>query len=210
MIPSLSSSKRATVPRTSSSSSNTPSPPFMTSKRGSRPLGSTTERSTKPRSDRTKSPRFLAGLNRSTKKNPGTPITKLAATKNMSIYTISKAVREDLGYKSFALSVRHLLTDKQKDARVARGKDMLNFIKSSSSPSLRFFSDEKLFNLDRTHNRQNTRWICQDPEDVPMVFKSKNPASVMVLGVISSDGDVMAPTSSPWASGSTKKFTWRC
>ncbi|QQP51549.1 Uncharacterized protein FKW44_012956 [Caligus rogercresseyi] len=54
-----------------------------------------------------------------------------------------------------------------------------------------------MFNLDRTHNRQNTTWICQDPEDVPMVFKSKKPASVIVLGVISSDGDVMAPTSSP-------------
>ncbi|QQP53276.1 Transposable element tcb2 transposase [Caligus rogercresseyi] len=117
-------------------------------------------------------------------------MTKLAAGRDVSIYTISKAVREDLGYKSFTLRVIHLLTEKQKDARVARGKDMLNFIKSSSSPSLRFFSDEKLFNLDRTHNRQNTRWICKDPEDVSMVFKYKNPASVMVLGVISSDGDI--------------------
>ncbi|QQP36251.1 Uncharacterized protein FKW44_021295 [Caligus rogercresseyi] len=71
----------------------------------------------------------------------------------------SKVVREDLGYKSFTFKARHFLTEKQKDARVARVKEML--IKSSSSPSLRFFSDEKLFNLDRTHNRQNTKWICQ-------------------------------------------------
>ncbi|QQP40728.1 Transposable element tcb2 transposase [Caligus rogercresseyi] len=106
-------------------------------------------------------------------------MTKLVSARDVSIYTISKAVREDLGYKSYTLRVRHLLTEKQKDARVAR---------------------DKLFNLDRTHNRQNTRWICQDPEGVPMVFKSKNPASVMVLGVISYDGDVMALTSSPWAS----------
>ncbi|QQP39472.1 Transposable element tcb2 transposase [Caligus rogercresseyi] len=84
-------------------------------------------------------------------------MTKLAVARDVSIYTISKAVRENLGYKSFTVRVRHLLTEKQKDARVARGKDMLNFIKSSSSPSLRLFSDEKLFNLDCTHNRQNTR-----------------------------------------------------
>ncbi|QQP38643.1 Uncharacterized protein FKW44_019271 [Caligus rogercresseyi] len=57
-----------------------------------------------------------------------------------------------MGYKKFTLRVRHLLTEKQKDARVARGKDMLNFIKSSSSPSMRLFSNEKLFNLDRTQN----------------------------------------------------------
>ncbi|QQP40391.1 Transposable element tcb2 transposase [Caligus rogercresseyi] len=116
---------------------------------------------------------FLAGLNRSIKNKPGTPMMKLATARDVSIYTISKAVREDLGYKSFTLRVRHLLTEKQKDARVVRGEDMLNFIKSSSSPSLRFFSDEKLFNLDRSHNRKNTRWICQDPEDVPMASSSK-------------------------------------
>ncbi|QQP36465.1 Uncharacterized protein FKW44_021583, partial [Caligus rogercresseyi] len=51
------------------------------------------------------------------------------------------------------------------------------------------------------------QWICQDPEDVSMVFKSKNLALVMVLGVISSDDDVIAPISSPWASGSTKTST---
>ncbi|QQP53624.1 Transposable element tcb2 transposase [Caligus rogercresseyi] len=105
-------------------------------------------------------------------------MTKLAAARDVGIYTISNAVREDLGYTSFTLRLKHL-TENQKDARAARGKDMLNFIKSSSNPSLIFFSREKLFNLDRTHNRQNTRWICQDPENVPM---PKNPASGMVVG----------------------------
>ncbi|QQP52636.1 Transposable element tcb2 transposase, partial [Caligus rogercresseyi] len=39
--------------------------------------------------------------------------------------------------------------------------------------------------LDKKRNRQNDR--------VPMVFRTKNPAAVMVLGVISSEGHVMPP-----------------
>ncbi|QQP40516.1 Transposable element tcb2 transposase, partial [Caligus rogercresseyi] len=34
-------------------------------------------------------------------------------------------------------------------------------------------------------NRQNDRWICREASEVPMVFRTKNPAAVMVLGVIS-------------------------
>ncbi|QQP54113.1 Transposable element tcb2 transposase, partial [Caligus rogercresseyi] len=39
----------------------------------------------------------------------------------------------------------------------------------------------------------NDRWICREASEVPMVFRTKNPAAVMVLGVISSEGHVMPP-----------------
>ncbi|QQP49227.1 Transposable element tcb2 transposase, partial [Caligus rogercresseyi] len=42
-------------------------------------------------------------------------------------------------------------------------------------------------------NRRNDRWICREASEVPMVFRTKNPAAVMVLGVISSEGHVMPP-----------------
>lgn len=42
-------------------------------------------------------------------------------------------------------------------------------------------------------NRQNDRLICQNASDVPAVVHTKFPASVMVLGVVSSEGDVVAP-----------------
>ncbi|QQP54908.1 Hypothetical protein FKW44_007899, partial [Caligus rogercresseyi] len=77
-------------------------------------------------------------------------MTKMAADRDASIYTISKAVRVDLGYKSFTLR-----------------------------PSLRFFSDEKLFNWTALKTAEH-HVDLQDPEDVPIVFK--NPASVMSLG----------------------------
>ena len=35
------------------------------------------------------------------------------------------------------------------------------------------------------------RWICKNPEDVPAIMRSKNPAGLMVMGVVSNEGDVM-------------------
>lgn len=42
-------------------------------------------------------------------------------------------------------------------------------------------------------NRRNDRWLCADPSDVPHVMHTKFPASVMVLGVVSSEGHIMPP-----------------
>ena len=43
-------------------------------------------------------------------------------------------------------------------------------------------------------NRQNGHWLAQDTAEVPIVMHTKFPAwSVMVLGVVRSDGDVIAP-----------------
>ncbi|QQP52332.1 Transposable element tcb2 transposase [Caligus rogercresseyi] len=39
----------------------------------------------------------------------------------------------------------------------------------------------------------NDRWISREASEVPVVFRTKNPAAVMVLGVISSEGHVMPP-----------------
>ena len=58
---------------------------------------------------------------------------------------------------------------------------------------LRFFSDEKKFVQVIRVNVQNDRWLCRDPSDVPVVMHSKMPASIMILGVVSAEGDVMPP-----------------
>jgi len=154
--------------------------------------GESTRKEHTPRSDKIRTPRFLAGLKRSIKANPDSSINKLATDRNVSSMTISRAINNDLGYKCFKLRVRHLLTPAQKEIRLVRTKKIISSLKSTGG-YLRFFSDEKLFTVDRSFNRQNDRWICQDPEDVPMVYRSKNPASIMVLGVVSSEGDVMVP-----------------
>ena len=42
-------------------------------------------------------------------------------------------------------------------------------------------------------NRQYDPYITDDPQEVPIVMKTKFTASVMILGVISSQADVMGP-----------------
>ncbi len=59
------------------------------------------------------------------------------------------------------------------------------------------FSDEKNFVVDRVINRQNSRYIAHNIEDtanfIKFANKTKKPASVMVLGILGSDGSICSP-----------------
>ena len=71
-----------------------------------------------PKKDQIRTPRFLSGLKKSIKASPRTLMTVLAKKCNISMMTVSRPVRLDLGYKSYALKVRHLLTEPQKVLRL--------------------------------------------------------------------------------------------
>lgn len=145
----------------------------------------------KARSDRIRTPTFLAGIRRSIAANPGTRIKALAARRQVSETTVRRAIR-DLGLRSYQRAHRHLLTEAQKQQRWLRARRLLNDLKSHGSHVL-IFSDEKIFTVDRVHNRRNSRWICQSPAEAPPVTSSKKPASVMVFSAITSEGHVMPP-----------------
>jgi len=66
-------------------------------------------------------------------------------------------------------------------------------LKNEASGRIRFFSDEKIFSVGAKINRKNDRWFAYNPEDAPIVAKTKFPVNVHVLGVVSSEGDVMSP-----------------
>jgi len=63
---------------------------------------------------------------------------------------------------------------------------LLNNMKHETASYLHFFSDEKIFTVDAMANPRNTRWIANNISEVPAVMKTKYPASVMVLSIISS------------------------
>eukprot|EP00106_Octopus_bimaculoides_P001075 XP_014768517.1 PREDICTED: uncharacterized protein LOC106867953 [Octopus bimaculoides] len=46
---------------------------------------------------------------------------------------------------------------------------------------------------DQKSNRRNDRWLCADPSEVPRVMHTKFPATVIVLGTVSSKGHVVPP-----------------
>ena len=54
-----------------------------------------------------------------------------------------------------------------------------------------FFSDKKNFCQDQAVNNQNNHWLAVCSEDVPKVMQTKFPATVMVFGVVSSEGHIM-------------------
>jgi hypothetical protein len=71
---------------------------------------------------------------------------------------------------------------------------MLNKLKNpAANNQLIFFSDEKNFSQDQKVNKKNNRWLCANISEVPVVMATKFPATVMVLGVVSNEGDVMLP-----------------
>lgn len=86
------------------------------------------------------------------------------------------------------------MSEKTKENRVIRAKRLFNKLKHLEQPGLLwFFSDEKHFVQDLEVNQRNDRWLCKTSEEVPTVMHTKFPASVMVLGVVSSEGDVKPP-----------------
>ncbi|XP_059088732.1 uncharacterized protein LOC131884856 [Tigriopus californicus] len=146
----------------------------------------------KPRNDKKRKPMFLAGLNRSIKASPGTPMSVLAKKRNVDRSTISRATNKDLKMTAYKLYKRHILTEKMKAVRVENGTKLLNNMKSNSS-RLVFFSNEKSWTVDRTYNVQNDRHLATDRSKVPHIFTTKFPASIMTLGVICSNGAIMPP-----------------
>lgn len=108
--------------------------------------------------------------------------------------TIRRVVHEDLRYKSYVMRRGQFMSDRTKVNRLTRAKRLLNKLKHPEEPGLIwFFSDEKNFVQDQKVNRRNDRWLCKGPDEVSTVMHTKFPASVMVLGVVSSEGDVMPP-----------------
>lgn len=145
------------------------------------------------RLDTKRTPRFLAGLKRTIKANPSTPMTTLARNHNVSTKTIHKAVHEDLGMSSYLCRRRNLLTEKSKAIRRERCPKLLSFIKHKAASKVIIHVDEKKFVVDAEVNQHNSRVIACDPSEVPPVLQSKNPASTMVFGAVASNGLIMDP-----------------
>lgn len=146
------------------------------------------------RSDITRTPEFISSVQAAIDEDPGKSIRALGRELQVDEATIRRVVHEDLRYKSYVMRRGQFMSEKTRENRVTRAKRLLNKLKHPEEPGmLWFFSDEKNFVQDQKVNRRNDRWLCQTSEEVPTVMHTKFPAAVMVLGVVSSEGDVMPP-----------------
>ena len=90
-----------------------------------------------------------------------------------------------------------MLTQEVQERRKLKVSALIDDLKHMSSEMLRFFFDEKIFIQNMKTNQKNNRWLSASPEEVPIVMHSKYPVHIMVLGIISSDGDIMEPVFIP-------------
>jgi hypothetical protein len=126
--------------------------------------------------------------------DPGRSMRSLARKLKISEFVIRKKMMQDIRYKSYALRRGQFLSHATKKRRLENAKLMLNKLKNpAANNQLIFFSDEKNFSQDQKVNKKNNRWLCVDISEVPVAMATKFPATVMVLGMVNNEGDVMPP-----------------
>ena len=139
-------------------------------------------------------PEIVAQVQELISDDPGRSMRKIATDLGVSDFLIRKIVKEDIRYRSYCLRRGQFMSEKTKRVRYEKAKALLNRLKHPPAENiLIFFSDEKNFNQDQKVNPKNNRWLCDDPRDVPIIMKTKFPATVMTMGVVSNKGDVMPP-----------------
>ena len=75
--------------------------------------------------------------------------------------------------------------------RLERCELLITFLKHRAAGCIHFFSDEKISCVDAKINHQNDRWKnSKDPDDVPVIGRTKFPFGLHVLEVISNEGNV--------------------
>jgi hypothetical protein len=127
-------------------------------------------------------------------RDPGRSMRSMAQEMNISRTTVRKMVSEDLRYKSYAMRRGQFMSEATRTRRLEKAMKLLARIKHPIVPNpLIFFSEEESFTQDQKVNHRNNRWLCSDPTEVPIVMVTKFPANVMVLSVVSNEGNVMPP-----------------
>jgi hypothetical protein len=125
-------------------------------------------------------------------KDPGRSMRSMAQEMNVSRTTVHKIVLEDLFYKSYARRRSNHVGGNDNQAP-GEGQEAPRQDQAPRRPQPPHLLKQENFTQDQKVNRRNNRWLCSDPTKVPIVMATKFPANVMVLGVVSNEGDVMPP-----------------
>lgn len=122
----------------------------------------------------------------------------MAPELSISRRTVSRVVKRDLGLKIYKMQTTHALDDKMRATRLQCCRDLLKRFSRGRHCSI-VFSDEKLFTVEMSFNKQNNRVIAKSIQDANnngrMVQRKGHAASVMVWAAVTSDGSL-----APWFS----------
>jgi hypothetical protein len=137
---------------------------------------------------------IIADIQELVDQDPGRSMRSMARELGLANSIVQKKMSLEIHSKSYALRKGQFMNAATKERRLAKAKLLLNRLKvPAANGQLIFFSDKKNFSQDQKVNRKNNRWLCSDVSEVPIVMATKFPATVMVLAVVSNEGDVMPP-----------------
>lgn len=142
-----------------------------------------------PRTART--PELIQKIRRKVRRNRRCSGRKLAKQFNMSLSTVQRVLKKDVGFKAYKRRKRHGLTVAQKRKRLDRCKELLRRFTDDSAKSI-VFSDEKIFTTEEQFNVQNDRIYAASFHDIPeqmlAVQRFQAPSSIMVWAAVSTRG----------------------
>jgi hypothetical protein len=137
---------------------------------------------------------IVARLQELVDQGPSRSMRSLARELNISKFVVRKKMAAGYPLQGYALRRGQFMRQATKERRLEKAKLLLNQLKNpAANRHLIFFSEENNFSQDQKVNKKNNRWLCADISKVPIVMATKFAATVMVLGMVSNEGDVMPP-----------------
>lgn len=125
------------------------------------------------------------------RRNPVRRQSVMAREMNISKMSMSRILRSDLGVRAYRRSTGHFLTPQLKRQRELKCKRLLQRYADNGHRRI-LFTDEKIFNIEESYNRQNDRVYATSSrearEKVPKLIRGHHPSSVMVWWGVAYDG----------------------
>lgn len=142
-------------------------------------------RSGPPRSVRT--PAVIKAVKARIQRNPIRKQKLLALQMGLSRTTVKRVLNEDLGLRAYRRKIGHRLDARLMDLRLKRCRALLKRYAGNNNREI-LFSDEKIFYVEESYNKQNVTVFAHSSEEaskhVPRVQRAHFPSSLMVwLGV---------------------------
>ncbi|KAJ4434476.1 hypothetical protein ANN_23038 [Periplaneta americana] len=117
------------------------------------------------------------------RRNPVRKQSVMAREVNMSQRSMSRLLSEDLGLRAYRRSTGHYLDARLKKQRVLKCRRLLQRYVNNGHRRI-LFTDEKIFTIEESFNRQNDRVYAscsrEAREKAPKVQRDHHPSSVMV------------------------------
>lgn len=145
-------------------------------------------RSGRPRSVRT--PLTIKIVRERVRRDPRRSMRNMAIDLGISHESVRNLVKSDLGLKSLKRTSAQHLSLEIRRKRLERCRALKRRHEDWNLENV-LFSDEKIFTVEATTNRQNDRVLCPSvsniPENIRYVGRSQKPASVMVWAGVSAN-----------------------